>query len=238
MSGASFRVFASHAWQYLTYGLEKRGNGRNFDEVIPGFFDPAEFPFRRQKEPFALFVGRIIQKKGFLIAQAAARMAGLPLKVIGHGNTTLVGDGAEYLGALSDVERNEWMSRAQVLICPTQYVEPFGNIAVEAMMCGTPVVSSEFGGFTETIEHGVTGYRCNYLGEYVQALKDAAGLDHAYIRLRAIDRYSLHNVKHAYQRYFDRIYRIWDHGIDEYMIQKPLTTPQGHEPAATPPTAG
>lgn len=224
-SGASFRVFASSAMQHLTYGLEKRYNGRHFDTVIPGFFDPDEFPFRDKKEPFALFVGRLIQKKGLPMACAAAKAAGLPLKVIGHGNHTLVTDGAEYLGALTDVERNEWMSRAQALICPTQYIEPFGNIAVESMMAGTPVVSSDWGGFTETVEHGRTGYRCYYLEEYAQALKDCANLDHAYIRQRAVEKYSLHNVKNAYQQYFDRVYRIWSHGIAEYMIQTPVLTP-------------
>jgi glycosyltransferase involved in cell wall biosynthesis len=237
-SGASFRVFSSSAWQHLTYGQEKRWNGRHFDTVIPGFFDPGEFTFRDKKEPFALFVGRLVQKKGLPMACAAAKMAGLPLKVIGHGNHTLVTDGAEYLGALPADERNDWMSRAQVLICPTQYIEPFGNIAVESQMAGSPAVSTPFGGFTETIEHGRTGYHCLYLEEYAQALKDAAGLDHAYIRQRAIEKYSLHAVGQMYQQYFDRLYRIWSHGIDEYMIQTPALTnpPTTNEPAATPPT--
>ena len=225
-SGASFRVFSSSAWQYLNYGQEKRWNGRHFDTMIPGFFDPAEFTFRDHKEPFALYVGRLIQKKGVPMACAAAKLAGLPLQVIGHGNHTLVTDGAEYLGALPADERNDWMSRAQVLICPTQYIEAFGNIVVEAAMCGTPSVSSDWGGFSETVEHGRTGYRCSYLEEYAQALKDCANLDHAYIRQRAIEKYSLQAVGQQYQRYFDRIYRIWDHGIGEYMIQTPaLTTP-------------
>ena len=111
-------------------------------------------------------------------------------------------------------ERNDWMSRASVLICPTLYIEPFGSIAVEAQLCGTPVVSTAFGGFIETIEHGKTGYHCNYLGEFVRGLRDAQNLDHAYIRQRAVEKYSYHNIKHQYQKYFDRLLLLWGTGFN------------------------
>jgi len=127
------------------------------------------------------------------------------LKIIGHGDKSLVTHGAEYLGALSEQERNQWLSRASVVLTPTTYIEPFNQVAIEAQMCGTPVVATDFGGFTETIEHGMTGFRCSYLGEFVRAIQDAPALDRQYIRDRAVRRYSYHNVKHQYQRYFDRV---------------------------------
>lgn len=213
-SFAPYRVFESRAWQHTTYGQQGIVDGRFFDTVIPLFYDPEEFPFRSKKEPFALYVGRLIPRKGLGIACRAAEAAGVPLKVIGHGNKSLVTHGAEYLGALDMKERNEWMSRASVVLCPTQYIEPFNQVAVEAQLCGTPVVSTDFGGFTETVEHGVTGFRCSYLGEFVEAIKAAPALLPMTISARAIEKYSLHNVKHEYQRYFERLMLLWGDGWD------------------------
>lgn len=211
---SQYRVYESHVWRAMSTARQGSEDGRFFDTVIPFFFDETEFTFRAEKEPFALYVGRLTIKKGLEIACRAAEAAGVPLKVIGHGEEKLVTHGAEYLGALSMEERNEWMSRASCLLCPTLYVEPFGSVAVEAMMCGTPVISSDFGGFVETIEHGKTGYRCNYLGEFVRAIKRAPELNHLYIRERAEQLYSIRAIAPQYQRYFDRLSLLWEKGWD------------------------
>lgn len=213
-SFSQYRVFESRAWQHATYAKQGIGDVRFFDDVIPCFYDPDEFPFVEQKEPFALYVGRLIPRKGLEIACRAAHAAGVPLKVIGHGDRSLVTHGAEYLGAVDMVTRNEWMARAQVVLTPTIYLEPFNQVAVESQFTGTPVVSTDAGGFTETIEHGVTGFRCHTLGEFAQAIRDAANLDPVRIRQRAIEKYSMGVVKHQYQRYFDRLSLLWDKGWD------------------------
>ena len=214
-SYSPYRVFESRAWQHCTYGFQGIEDGRFFDTVIPLFFDPDEFAYRPNKEPFALFVGRLTERKGIFTACKAAQVAGVPLKVIGHCKEPpekMVTCGAEYLGALDMAERNDWMSRASVVLCPTQYIEPFNAVAVEAQLTGSAVVSTDFGGFTETIEQGKTGFRCSYLGEFVRGIKQASSLDPAYIRQRAVDKYSIHNLKHDYQRYFERLMLLWDQG--------------------------
>jgi glycosyltransferase involved in cell wall biosynthesis len=211
-SFSAARVFESSAWMHRTYGVQNITDGRFFDTVIPVFFDPTEFTVRTEKEPFAIFCGRLIPRKGIGIACQAAAAAGVPLKVIGHGDPSLVTHGAEYLGALNATERNDWLSRASVAFCPTQYVEPFNCVAIEAQLSGTPVIATDFGGFVETIEQGKTGYRCSYLGEFVRATTLAPQLDCAYIAARAERRYSMHNLKHNYQRYFERLSLLWGAG--------------------------
>lgn len=212
-SFADYRVYESHVWRAMTHGFQNQIDGRFFDDVIPLFFDPLEFQMNKPSDPpFALYVGRLIPKKGLSIACKAAAKAGIPLKVIGHGDTSLVTDGAEYLGEVSVAERNDWMSRATALLCPTLYVEPFGSVAVEAQMCGTPVISTDFGGFVETVEQGKTGFRCRFMGEFFQALHDVSGLDRSYIRQRAIEKYAMDSVKLDYQRYFERLLMLWEKG--------------------------
>lgn len=213
-SFSPYRVFESFAWMHTTYGMQQISDGRFYDTVIPCFYDPEEFPFRRQKEYFALYVGRLTERKGLTIACQAAAAARMPLKVIGHGDTRLISHGAEYLGVLDEPMKNDWMSRATCVMTPTIYIEPFNQAAVEAQFCGTPVISTNFGGFTETVEHGKTGFRCNYLGEFAQAIHLAKDLNPAYIRNRASLNYSIVTLKYDYQRYFERLATLWDAGWD------------------------
>jgi glycosyltransferase involved in cell wall biosynthesis len=194
--------------------MTQEADGRAFDTVIPLFFDPVEFPYQADKEPFALYVGRLVPRKGIGVACESAAAAGIPLKVIGHGDPALVTHGAEYLGPMDWQTRNAYMARASAVITPTLYIEPFGGVAVEAQLCGTPVVCTDFGGFVETVEQGKTGYRCHYLGEFADGLHAARRLDPAYIRRRALALYSLEAVAPQYQAYLERLALLWDRGWD------------------------
>lgn len=213
-SFAKYRVFESHIWRHCTHGFQDNQRGSHFDTVIPYFFDEDQFPFVKDKQDYAVYVGRLIPNKGLSIACAAAHDAGVKLKIIGHGDLSQITHGAEYLGALPDDERNEVVSKAMACFTPTLYLEPFGATAVEAQLCGTPVISTNFGAFTETVEHGKTGFRCNYMGEYIQALSDCLKLDHQYIRDRAVKKYSMHNLKWEYERYFKTLMKLWDDGFE------------------------
>jgi glycosyltransferase involved in cell wall biosynthesis len=204
-SFSKYRVFESRVWQHCCHGYQDNIRGSFLEDVIPLFFDETKFKHNLPKENFALYAGRLTEKKGVELACRAAKLAGIPLKVIGHGDESLITDGAEYLGSVSDAERNDWMARAAVFICPTLYIEPFGSVAVEAQMSGTGVVCTNFGGFTETVEHGKTGYRCNSMNEFVNALHEAQDLDNEYIRNRAVSLYSMGAVMPQYQRYFERL---------------------------------
>lgn len=213
-SFAPYRVFESEAWRHYTYGCQTITNGRFFDAVIPCFYDPAEFPVQTVKEDFALYVGRLVPRKGVAVACRAAEAARIPLKIIGHGDKSLITHGAQYLGELDAKTRNEWMSRARAVLTPTVYIEPFNQVAVESQFCGTPVISTDWGGFTETVEMGKTGFRCSYLGEFVRALDDVKSLSPIYIRGRAVQKYSIAAVKSQYQTFFDRLMTLWEDGWD------------------------
>jgi glycosyltransferase involved in cell wall biosynthesis len=207
---SKYRVYESHVWRHHITGAQDSWDGRFFDDVIPLFFDPAEHPFNPTPEPFALYVGRLTEKKGIEIACHAAKLAGIPLKVIGHGDTNLIRHGAGYVGAVSMEERDKWMARASVLIAPTTYCEPFGSTVVEAQMSGTPCVTTNFGAFVETVEQGKTGYRCNYMGEFIQGIQKAPKLDRKYIHERAVRLYSIEACAPLYQAYFERLLLLYD----------------------------
>lgn len=198
-----FRVFESYAWKHYCYGQQSIIDNRYYDTVIPVFFDPMEYP-TAPKEDYVVFCGRLVERKGIGIACDAAREAGVPLKVMGHGNPKLVTYG-EYLGAPDSKTRNEVLSKARATLCPTVYIEPFCCVSVESQLCRTPVICPDAGGFVENVKHGMSGFRCNMFRDFVQAIRDADALPNDAIRSRAVDLYSMSRVAPQYDDYFARL---------------------------------
>lgn len=208
---ARYRVFESAIWQHYCYGAQSINTVRFYDAVIPGFFDETEFSEGEPDEPYVVYCGRLVPRKGISIACDAARLAGVPLKVIGHGDPALVTYG-EYLGPLSTPDRNRVMAGASAVLCPTLYVEPFNCVAVEAQLCGTPAITTAQGGFLETVVSGETGYHCHLLKEFVEAIHNADLLHRGVIRERAIRLYGLKTAAQSYAAYIARLETLWGRG--------------------------
>lgn len=213
---APFRVYESYAWMHHLAAKQPSDHVRWFDTVIPNSFDMTEFPAGDGKGGYDLFIGRFIQNKGVEVAVEATRHLGVKLKVAGQGGKqqgsrilgggfAVAGDHLEYVGVVGPVERARLMGGARCVWVPTIYLEPFGGVAVEAMLCGTPVVTSDYGAFTETVQQGVTGFRCRTLAEFVEAGKKVEALDRTAIRQRATSLYSTDVVQHQYDAYLKRL---------------------------------
>jgi glycosyltransferase involved in cell wall biosynthesis len=215
-------AFESHAWRHHVYGLKGIETGRHYDTVIPNFFDPDDFDVDDAGDEL-LFVGRLIERKGPHVAAEIAKATGRKLLVAGPGARSwgkdwIEGDGiriegpVEYLGVLDKTARAEVMARAHALIAPTLYIEPFGGVAVEAMLSGTPVVATDFGAFTETVVEGVSGWRFSTLAEGVTAVDLCADLDAYDIRDYALNRYSLDAVGPLFTHWFENLHTLWSEG--------------------------
>lgn len=215
-SFCQFRVFESYAWMHTTYGAESNRNPagidpRWFDAVVPGYIDTDQFSLA-SKEDYYLFMGRTIDRKGIRIAADVCERAGRRLIIAGPGGWTGYG---EYVGEIGPEMRNSLMSRARGFFCPTIYVEPFGNVAIEAQAAGTPVLCTDWGAFTETVLHGLTGYRCRTLSEFIQGIDNIeAGLvlPAVALRERIVNNYSLQATAPKYDRYFRRLSKLWRNG--------------------------
>jgi glycosyltransferase involved in cell wall biosynthesis len=209
---APFRVFESYAWMHSVYGSTTTNpatlDGRWYDVVIPGYVDAAEFPEGKGDGDYLFFIGRLIERKGYQIAADVAAHLGKRLIVAGVGTPPAYG---EYVGVLGQ-ERAKYFGEASAVLVPTQYVEPFGTVNVEAQMTGTPVITTDWGAFTETVVDGVTGFRCRTFGEFVEAVQTAPSLDRSVIRKRALEMYSLQAIAPRYDRYFRRLLTLWGDG--------------------------
>jgi glycosyltransferase involved in cell wall biosynthesis len=91
-----------------------------------------------------LFVGRLETTKGGDLALAAARLAGVPMRVIGDGAMAAQWRAkypeAEFDGRQDPAAIARLARRARVLVMPSRYPEPFGLVAIEALRSGLPVV--------------------------------------------------------------------------------------------------
>lgn len=225
---APYKVFESYAWMHTCYGQQRgtdAADGSFYDAVIPAYFEPEDFPENTGGGDYLLYVGRLTQRKGIEIVTETAKRLGMPLKLAGAGDW--VPEYGEALGNVKPVERGELMAGAKALICPTIYVEPFGCIAVEAQLCGTPVISTDWGAFTETVRQGVSGWRCRRLGEFMWAVENADTLDKAAIRRHAQATWSLEAVGSRYDHYFRHLKTLEGEGWYADSLTAPVELANG-----------
>jgi hypothetical protein len=210
-------AFESYTWMHFVKG--KWGHTDNthwYDTVIPNYFDPDDFPHVNQGGgEYLMFLGRVNPDKGVGVAAQIAREVGMPLLIAGAGVTEtapgrVVGNGVtaegdvEYYGPVTIEERAELLAGAACLLAPTMYIEPFGGVAVEAMLAGTPAVTTDLGAFTETVQPGVSGYRFSTFQEGIDAVHAAMELDPRNVRAYALGRYSLAAVGPMFDRWLER----------------------------------
>lgn len=212
------RIFESYAWMHYIYGKLAKNepfNGNFYDDVIPLAVDQDDFIYQDKKQDYYLYAGRIISRKGIVIAQQVVDKLGAKLYVIGPGKLDGVinpSSNVEHLGVVSVKERAALMAGAKALFAPTMYVEPFGAIIAEAGISGTPVITTDWGAFTETVVQGVTGYRCRTFNEFLHAAKDVENIKPSDCYEHAKNNYSFDVIKLKYRDYFTRLLDLFGKG--------------------------
>jgi glycosyltransferase involved in cell wall biosynthesis len=214
----TFACFESYAWMHSRYGQYRIGDGRAFDTVIPNAVDPDEWEMA-PSDGYALFVGRLIARKGPHVAAQIANAAGLPLVMAGGGvakrekgritatDGTVIEGKVKHVGAVSGVKRRELFSKALVLICPTLYIGPWEGVHAEAMMSGVGVVAPDYGVFTETLPRE---HRYRSLKEAVQAVEISTMNRGSWWRTRAKAMFGIEVCTRMYGDWFDALESLRD----------------------------
>ena len=216
-SFAPYKVYESYAVMHGLHGPEKilHPEYKFYDAVIPSGFDLSEFVYREDKEDYFLMCGRMVWSKGVDIAAQVTEKLGVKLILAGttHGpHDCNLGnkwpDHVEYVGYVGVEERKRLMAGARGLFCPTIYNEPFGYVAIEAMLSGTPVITVDWGAFTETVVHGVTGYRCRTFEQFYWAAKNIDSINNRACRDWAEKNYNFEKIGKMYAEYFQSLVNI------------------------------
>jgi len=133
------------------------GNGFNLDNNI--FQDAVKGPLA--------WVGRVAPEKGLEDAVYVANELGEKLKVWGLIEDEMYASKIEksfpkgtidWMGFLSTDQLQKELGKCRGLLNTPKWNEAYGNVVVEALACGVPVIAYKRGGPSEIIQHGQTGY--------------------------------------------------------------------------------
>jgi glycosyltransferase involved in cell wall biosynthesis/SAM-dependent methyltransferase len=210
-----FRVFESYAWMHFHWGRENNHDAKRgwYDAVIPNSFDPRMFPYvdRKKRGNTFLFMGRLNEDKGVGLAVDITKRIGAKLKIVGPGPEPvqwMKEDHVEYLPPVGVDERKRLMCEARAAFVPTLYLGPFEGTAVELQMTGCPVITTDWGVFNETVLHGVTGYRCRSMDQFIWAAKNVDKLNCKDCRDWAVNNYSTERVAPMYEEYLQMVLNL------------------------------
>ena len=140
-----------------------------------------DYDFRRQyamdNEKIILYVGRLVYEKGVQHLIAAmpkilsnyndakliiAGRGGMMDELRAEASNLGLNDKIYFTGYLNSKQVQKMYKCADVAVFPSTY-EPFGIVALEAMLAGVPTVVSDVGGLDEIVTHGVDGMK-SYAG--------------------------------------------------------------------------
>jgi len=165
---------------------------------------------------YIVFLGRISPEKGVDDALQIARKAGVKLKIaarVGLGDDAYFEkllpefkkENIEYLGEITDKEKNELLGGALALVFPVCWPEPFGLSMIEAMACGTPVIAYPCGSIPEVVDHGITGWIVKDVDGAVGALRQIHKIDRKKCRQRFEMRFSARKMAESYLTLYQKL---------------------------------
>jgi glycosyltransferase involved in cell wall biosynthesis len=169
------------------------------------------FPFRTDKEEFALFLGRFHPDKAPHLAIEAARAAGLPIVLAGKCAEPIerayfakeiesrLGPDVTIFGVANAIQKRDLLVRARCLLFPACWDEPFGLVMIEAMACGTPVVGLRRGAVCEVVVDGLTGILADDPEELAGAVDASRAIDPHDCRRHVESRFTPERMAASYE---------------------------------------
>ncbi|QPD02531.1 MAG: Glycosyl transferase [Candidatus Nitrospira kreftii] len=175
------------------------------------------YTFHPQSQGYLAFVGRTAPEKRPDHAIEIAKRAGLPLRIaakVDRADRTyfeaeieplLDHPLIEFVGEISDGEKDEFIGNAMAVVCPYDWPEPFGLVLIEAFACGTPVLAYRRGSIPEIVDHGVTGFICETVDEMVDAVGQVSLIDRKQCRATFDERFTADRMARDYVALYERL---------------------------------
>lgn len=188
--------------------------------IVGGGIDVESCPFvaNPHADGRLAFVGRISAEKGLRDVVEASAVARRPLHIWGFlqndDELARACDGVEgsrttYRGFVDPGRLRTEIGECSALVMAPKWLEAFGNVAVEALACGVPVVSYRRGGPAEIVVEGETGFLVepDDVAGLAAAIGRVGGLSRRDCRQRAIDRYSVGVFAQRVEAWLDGVVR-------------------------------
>ncbi len=191
----------------------------NWEATIHNGIPRALYAFQAHPNSYLAYLGRITPEKCPDQAIEIAKRAGIPLRIaakIDPSDRTyfkqeieplLSHPLIEFLGEITDKEKNDFLGNALALLAPFDWPEPFGLVFIEALACGTPVIAYPRGSVPEIIDHGTTGFICQSLDEMVEAVTQIHLLDRYHCRQVFVSRFTAERMVQEYLQTYRKLLR-------------------------------
>lgn len=166
---AIFEVMRSHPGTigvYTNIQKDTFGDGLDF-RLLGSGIDLDLYEFRPTAGEQLAWIARISPEKGLEDAAAVSAVLGLELNILGKMQDEAYWQKVQseypkaklnYLGFHPTDKMQEQLGQCQALLMTPKWVEAFGNVAIEALACGVPVISYARGGPVEIVRHNETGF--------------------------------------------------------------------------------
>ena len=166
---------------------------------------------------YLAFLGRISPEKRPDLAIEVARKVGIPLKIAAKVDVVdqdyydaivkpqLSPPDIEYVGEINEFDKSDFLGNAIALLFTIDWPEPFGLAMIEAMACGTPVITRPCGSVPEVINPGVSGYIASTADELAACVRQAVDMPRAQVRAEFDRRFTVAKMAEAYERVYARL---------------------------------
>ena len=222
MTVASDRIMEEIIDRYPgTFGVYTKSQGDTFSfgdrcEILSSAIDLDLYEFNNSPSNCLAWLGRIAPEKALEDAVEAVNITKIPLKIFGKIQDKaywqkILADfpeaPIEYKGFLSTQELQQELGQCRALLMTPRWIEAFGNVAIEALACGVPIVAYRRGGPSEIVKHGTTGYLVepDSISGLVEAIEQIDRLDRAKCRQQAEIEYSLSSLGDRFEAWFEKL---------------------------------
>ena len=184
--------------------------------ILSSAIDLSLYEFVPNPGKSVAWLGRIAPEKALEDAVAAVNLTGTPLKIYGkiqdpdywqQIQQDFPHAPIEYMGFLATKQLQKELGQCRALLMTPRWVEAFGNVAIEALACGVPVIAYRRGGPTEIVRDGVTGFLVepDSVEGLVTAINQIDLIDRNNCRKQAEGEYSLTSLGDRFSAWFDQI---------------------------------
>lgn len=186
----------------------------NYAATVYNGIDLKKFKFNKKPKDYFVAAGRFVPEKGIDLAIEAAKKAKIKLKIAGGPNKGLfwekkikpnLGKEIEYVGMVDYSEMGNFYGKGKALLTPIRWEEPFGLYFIEAMACGTPVITFKRGSAPEIIKNGKTGFLVKNLKEMVKAIEKIDSIERRECRKWVKENFTIEKMVENYERAFYKI---------------------------------
>lgn len=170
--------------------------------------------FNSEPGKYFAFLGRIAPEKRADWAIEVARSSGIPLRIAAKVNAVdrdyfeaiirplLDGRDVEFVGEIADHDKSDFLANAMALLFPVDWWEPFGLVMIEALACGTPVISRPCGSVPEILGDGVTGFMASPVDGLLDAARRISAISRRTCRLEFETRFTSEVMANNYERLY------------------------------------